>query len=136
MILQRFIRGKHTFALVFEGKVIGSLGVEEYNEAHYPEWEKLQGREIGYALSKEYWGRGLMPEAVQSVIAYLFRQEKLDFIIVGHFERNAQSRRVIEKCGFRYVKTCPYQTQRGNTESSREYVLFREEWENTKKPQK
>ena len=31
-ILNRFIEGRHVFALEHKGKVIGSLGVEKYNE--------------------------------------------------------------------------------------------------------
>ena len=87
-ILDHFIDGKHTFALECGGKVIGSLGVEEYNTKNYPELDNLCGREIGYVLSKEYWGKGLMTEAVKAVIRYLFENENLDFIICGHFEHN------------------------------------------------
>ena len=100
-ILSSFIQNKKTFALEYKGKVIGSLGIEKYTEELYPELDSLQGREIGYVLSKEYWGRGLMPEAAKAVIDWLFDEEKLDFILAGHFEWNRQSRSVIEKCGFR-----------------------------------
>lgn len=123
-ILSHFIANRRCFALEHEGKVIGSLGVEEYSEASYPELSALAGRELGYVLSKDYWGRGLMPEAVRAVIGYLFDAVGLDFILVGHFERNARSRRVIEKCGFTYVKTRPYETQYGTVEMSREYILY------------
>jgi ribosomal-protein-alanine N-acetyltransferase len=122
-ILAHFIRGNHVFALEYQGKVIGSLGIEKYNEAHYPELAPYQGREIGYVLSRDYWGRGLMPEAVQQVIQWLFEEEKLDFILVGHFDWNRQSQRVIEKCGFLYNKTLPYETQFGKQEKSVEYIL-------------
>ena len=124
-ILDMFIREKKTFALEYEGKVIGSLGVEEYMPERYPELDlgDQRGREIGYVLSKDYWGRGLMPEAVRAVIRWLFDDVGLDFIIVGHFTRNDRSRRVIEKCGFEYVKTIPFNTQDGRTEDSREYIL-------------
>ena len=37
-VLNSFIRGKKTFALDYAGKVIGSLGIEAYNEEHYPEF--------------------------------------------------------------------------------------------------
>ena len=125
-ILSSFIRHKKTFALEFEGRVIGSLGIEEYNEENYPELAKFQGREIGYVLSKDYWGRGLMPEAVRAVTKWLFDAEKLDFLLVGHFDWNAQSRRVIEKCGFRYIKTTTYETRYDTVETSVEYILWRE----------
>ena len=68
VLLSRFIEGKHVFALDYKGKVIGSLGIEEYSEENYPELDALQGREICYVLSKAYWGQGLMPEAVKAVI--------------------------------------------------------------------
>ena len=79
-ILSRFINGKNEFALEYQGKAIGSLGIGNYREDQYPELTALQGREIGYVLSKSYWGQGMMPEAVKAVIDWLFREEKLDFI--------------------------------------------------------
>lgn len=126
-ILTRFIEGKRVFALEYQGKVIGSLGIEQYHEKDYPELDSLRGREIGYVLSKAYWGNGLMPEAVSAVIRWLFRQEQLDFIIVGHFDHNHRSRRVIEKCGFRYNKTTKYTTRYHTVENSMEYILYRKE---------
>ncbi len=126
-ILDSFIKHKKTFALEYRGKVIGSLGIEEYSEENYPELDGLQGREIGYVLSKEHWGQGLMPEAVKAVIAWLFRQEMLDFIIVGHFDRNDRSRRVAEKCGFRYIKTTKFETRYDTVETSMEYILYHPE---------
>lgn len=127
-ILDHFISGKKTFALEYEGKVIGSIGIEEYSEKDYPELAELCGREIGYVLSKEYWGRALMPEAVRAVIEYLFKTVKLDFILVGHFDFNKQSARVIEKCGFHYIKTRPYETRYGKIEMSEESILYRNEY--------
>ncbi len=126
-ILGYFMEGKKTFAIEHKGKVIGSLGIEEYRESYYPELDPLQGREIGYVLSKAYWGQGLMPEAVKAVIQWLFHTENLDFIIIGHFERNSQSRRVIEKCGFRYNKTTQFETQQNTLENSMEYILYHPE---------
>ena len=126
-ILSHFIKGKHVFALEYQGKVIGSLGVEEYSEENYPELDKLKGREIGYVLSKTYWGQGLMPEAVNAVINWLFNEEKLHFIIVGHFDHNAQSKRVIEKCGFQYIKTTKFETRYDTVENSIEYILYHPE---------
>ncbi len=124
-ILAGFLEGKRTFALEHQGKVIGSLGIEQYNEDRYPQLNGLRGRQIGYVLSKDYWGRGLMPEAVRRVIRWLFDDRGLDFILVGHFERNGQSRRVIEKCGFTYVQTIEFRTRYEKPEQAREYILRR-----------
>ena len=124
-ILDSFIHHKKTFALELKenGKVVGSLGIEEHNQVEFDDPELL-GRELGYVLSKEYWGQGLMTEAVNAVIGYCFRVLHYDFLTCGHFARNDRSRRVIEKSGFRFLKECPYQTQYGTLESSRLYVLY------------
>ncbi len=126
-ILHMFMDEKKTFVLEYQGKAIGSLGIETYEERRYPELDlaEKRGREIGYVLSKDYWGRGLMTEAVKEAIRWLFDDVVLDFITVGHFTRNDRSRRVIEKCGFEYVKTIPFDTQDGRTEDSMEYILYR-----------
>ncbi len=123
-ILSHFIEGKKTFALEYQGKAIGSLGIEKYKEETYPELDPLQGREIGYVLSRDYWGQGLMPEAVNAVLEWLFNEEKLDFIMVAHFDWNNQSRRVIEKCGFQYIKTAPHDTRYNTVETCKEYILY------------
>ena len=69
-----------------------------------------------------------MPEAVEAVMDYLFGTVKLDFLLVGHFDWNRQSARVIEKCGFRYIKTVPYETRYGTVENSVESILYRSDY--------
>lgn len=103
-ILSMFIEGKETFALEYNGKVIGSIGIEQYDEDVIREFINKKGREIGYVLSKEYWGMGLMPEAVKAVIDYCFNEVGLDLLICCHFIDNNQSKRVQEKCGFKHYK--------------------------------
>lgn len=126
-ILNHFIENKKTFALQYGNKVIGSLGVESYKEDAFPELDQLRGRSIGYVLSKDYWGRGLMPEAVRAVITYLFKEEKLDFLIISHYAFNNQSKRVIEKCGLTYLKTIEMQTRYHTTEQTLAYILYNPE---------
>ncbi len=104
VILKRFIENKRTFAIEYNNKAIGSLGIEEYDEDKLPELKDLKAREIGYVLAKPYWGLGLMPEAVKRVIDYLFTELKLDVLVCGHYQFNNQSRRVQEKCGFKHYK--------------------------------
>lgn len=127
-ILTIFQKERKTFALELKsnGKVIGSLGLEKYNDAE-ADMGSLQGREVGYVLSRDYWGQGLMPEAVQAVIRYCFQTLNYDFLLCGHFERNDRSRRVIEKCGFSYMKNISYETQKGATEDTRLYCLMNED---------
>lgn len=132
-ILDMFISGKNIFALEYEGKVIGSLGIEKYPKEKFPELAELKCREIGYVLSKDYWGRGLMPEAVREVIRYLFEDLGLDAIFCGHFRRNVQSAKVQEKCGFKHYSTMDYQTRMGTVEEAEVNILYRKDWEDSRK---
>ncbi len=124
-ILEMFIKGKNEFALELREnhKVIGSLGLEKMSLSLGGEYDNLAGREIGYVLSKAYWGRGLMPEAVKAVIAYYFQNEKYDYLICSHSVTNNQSKRVIEKCGFQFVKESSRAMTNGEERLSLYYVL-------------
>ncbi|MCD7788347.1 MAG: GNAT family N-acetyltransferase [Firmicutes bacterium] len=118
-ILNMFINEDKVFALVYKenSRVIGSLGVEEYGmEDKLSEFDGLRGREIGYALSKDYWGHGIMPEAVTAVTEYLFSQMNLDFLLCGYFLFNARSKRVQEKCGFKPYRSVVMNTGTGTEE--------------------
>ena len=118
-ILEHFIAEDKTFAVCLKenGKVIGSLGVEKYGlEDKLSEFFSYKGREIGYVLSRDYWGRGLMPEAVKAVIDYLFDECGMDFLLCGHFDFNRQSARVQEKCGFRPYRKLVMDTAMGTKE--------------------
>ncbi len=118
-ILNMFVNEDKTFAIVYKAnnKVIGSLGVEKYgNEDKLTEFNQLLGREIGYVLSKDYWGLGLMPEAVHKLIDYLFNNLNVDFLTCGFYMFNSQSKRVQEKCGFKPYRKLTMETRLGTKE--------------------
>ena len=125
--VHKFVEEKKTFAIVYKenNKVIGSLGVEYYSaEDKLSEFFDYKGRSIGYVLSKDYWGRGLMPEAVRAVIDYLFNELDYDFLLCGHFDTNDRSRRVQEKCGFKPYRKLVFETKRGIPEPGVEMLLI------------
>ena len=79
-----------------EDHVIGNIAVVERDE-------RTCSYEIGYALGQAFWGRGIMPEALKAVIAYLFEGEKdLMRIIATHDVRNGKSGRVMQKAGMHF----------------------------------
>ena len=124
-ILDLFIQHKKTFAIELQEnrKVIGSLGLEPRDEDAGLE-KRLLGREIGYVLSRDYWGLGLMPEAVNAIISYCFRVLEYDYLTCGHFNHNHRSKRVVEKCGFTFLKNEITSTARGVDESGKLYVMY------------
>jgi len=123
-ILDMFIAERKTFALELKEnrKVIGSVGLEA-RDVELDIDRNRKGREIGYVLNKDYWGRGFMPEAVKAVIDYCFKELDFDWLTCGHFIWNDQSRRVVEKCGFRYVKDVIHHTRFGTEEPTKLYLL-------------
>lgn len=103
-VLNNFIASGTNYAIVYKenNKVIGSLGIT--NKLDISIYENSNQKEIGYVLSKDYWGQGLMVEAVKRVMAHLFDDLNIYAISLNHFDFNNQSKRVIEKCGFKFIK--------------------------------
>lgn len=55
-----------------------------------------------------------MSEALKAIIDYCFSTTEIDALTCGHFKSNIGSRRVIEKCGFQYVKDSVYEAKQMN----------------------
>lgn len=103
-ILNMFLNGDEIiFAVEFKenGKVIGSVGL--HRDPHRA--PTIASKMLGYVLSADYWGKGLMTETANAVIDFAFTDEKLDLLTCSHFSHNKRSKRVIEKCGFVYEGT-------------------------------
>ena len=109
------------------GTVIGSVGFVGNHPAG--EFTDCPDDEIGYALSPAFWGRGLMPEAVDAVLEYGFTELGLQRIWCGHYAGNWRSKRVMEKCGFRYqFSRTEFVKLVGETRQSYFYLLTKEGW--------
>lgn len=78
-------------------KMIGTCDFHTIN------WETATG-EIGYCLNRAYWGRGYVTKACQAVVKFGFDYLKLKTITISYEKGNTASQRVIEKCGFTYIK--------------------------------
>ena len=113
------------------GRVVGSAGFVGRHRAELPGPDN----EIGYALSPACWGRGLMPEAVEELLRFGFEDLGLAAIWCGHYDFNSQSRRVVEKCGFRYVCTDRIWVEAmGEERTELHYALTPEEWRARARP--
>lgn len=101
-IIKIFIENNDVYAIELksQSKVIGGIGLHKRTPDN--KLKELKQREIGYVLNLEYWGNGYIPEAVNCLIKYGFEEMNLDLIWCGHYDFNERSRRVNEKCGFRY----------------------------------
>ena len=84
-------------AIVYDGKLIGSISVEK----------KDDDAEIGYMLLNEYSNKGIGTEAVRQVCSIAFKILTLEQITANVFQPNIASIRVLLKNGFKYKGAIP-----------------------------
>ena len=111
-----------TFAIVFDEHVVGGVGL------------RVEGRaergELGYALAKQHWGKGLTVEAARAVVGWGFERYGVHKVIAYAALGNRQSWRVMEKLGMTREGV-----KRSHSKIGGEYVdwvaygVLREEWE-------
>lgn len=127
-VLENFMREKDVLAIWHkqDQKVIGSVGLHASWANEDPIYAAYRSKEIGYVLSKSYWGNGLMPEAVSVLIDFCFEKLDIDLLTCAHFTSNQRSRRVIEKVGFKYVRDGIYEAEQlKQSRAERCYILFK-----------
>jgi ribosomal-protein-alanine N-acetyltransferase len=83
------------WGITLKGKngVIGSCGFLNRVPQHYR-------TEIGFELSKSYWGQGIASEALKAVIKYGFEHLQLHRIEALIEPPNIQTQKLVEKLGF------------------------------------
>ena len=87
------------FAITLDDKAIGSIGVFRQQNIH------RQTAEMGYYIAEEYWGKGIMTDAVKQICEYVFKNSDILRIYAEPFAYNKGSCRVLEKAGFQYEGT-------------------------------
>lgn len=87
------------FAITVDDKVIGSISVFRQGNIH------RQTAELGYYIAEEYWGKGIMTEAVKQICEYVFAKSDIIRIYAEPFAYNTASCRVLEKADFVYEGT-------------------------------
>ncbi len=80
------------------GSVIGNISVVGFKEA-------AKAADIGYCMSRAYWGNGIMPEALKAVMDYLFDKVGLNRVAACHDSNNPKSGRVMDKAGMKLEGT-------------------------------
>lgn len=107
--------------LVFEkkncGKVIGIGSIKFKNNR--------QAYELEYSINNKFWNQGYATEASKALIKWANQNMGARKFFASHASGNLASARVLEKCGFSFLKNSHYQTF-DNTKkfSSRIYQLI------------
>lgn len=81
-----------------KGEALGAIGMNNYQPQH-------NRAEIGYWLLPEHWGRGIITEALEVMVAYLFREWRLHRIEAVVEAGNRNSSKVLVRAGFVYEGT-------------------------------
>jgi len=82
------------FVIDIEGKLAGAIGLE----MRYDIYQKAPL--LGYWLAEEFWGKGIMTEAVKLMTSYAFTNLDIVRLQAGILSNNPASMRVLEKAGF------------------------------------
>lgn len=101
-VIETVFTQPETYALVdkITGKPVGAISLMIGGASKLTTSDKEA--ELGYWLGRDYWGQGLVPEAIRKLLYHAFETLKLETVWCGYFEGNEQSRRAQVKCGFTY----------------------------------
>ncbi len=129
-VIRSVLSVPESYAVVLKeaGRPVGSIGlmVGGASNIGIPDTEG----EIGYWIGVPYWGQGLIPEATREIMRHGFEDLGLERMWCGYFDGNDKSRRVQEKCGFRYHHTAENVPCQIDGLRRTEYVtcITRDEW--------
>ena len=132
-IIHTILSAPETYAVVLKstGKPVGSIGLKIGTQSNIglPNDEC----EIGYWIGVPYWGQGMIPEAVRELQRHAFNALGMQKIWCGYFAGNIKSKRVQEKCGFKYQMTIEKVPSLLPDELRTEHIscITKEEWESS-----
>lgn len=104
-VIRDVLFANETYAVTIKNDdvAIGSIGLMIGDKSNLD--IGIDEAEIGYWIGVPYWGQGYIPEAVRELMRYAFDELGISTIWCGYFDGNEKSKRVNEKCGFRYHHT-------------------------------
>lgn len=80
--------------IIYKRKIIGSMGMHNWD--HY-----LKKAQLGYWISKEYEGQGIIYTCLLRFIDFLFERTQLHKLEILFMPDNIRSAKIAEKVGFR-----------------------------------
>ena len=87
------------YAITVDDRAVGSIGAFRQSNIH------RQTAELGYYLAEEYWGHGIMTNAILQICSRIFETTDILRIYAEPFSYNIGSCRALEKAGFTFEGT-------------------------------
>lgn len=84
----------HIFAIEVNEEVVGGIGIHLQTDI------MRKNVELGYWLSQDFWGHGIITKAIGQMIPFAFNTYDITRIYARPFGNNFASQRVLEKAGF------------------------------------
>lgn len=125
LMLENFLKNDQVYAIFYEREqlMIGHISI--YNDS---EAGRADTKELGFVLSPDYQNKGIMTEVIMKLLDHLF-SKGISFVYACCFQDNAASKRVIEKCGFRFEQEGEFFSESLNRSfASYEYVFSGAHW--------
>jgi ribosomal-protein-alanine N-acetyltransferase len=114
--------GEWGITLKENGKLVGAMGIASVDMDH----EKA---EIGYVLARPYWGKGIVPEAVERLLKFAYEEMGLNRIECWHFLPNENSGRVMQKVGMTFEGIARERYfVKGRYWDAGQYAILRKDW--------
>ena len=106
------------FSIYYQDKLVGRISYERFDDGR-------KMAEIGYWISKDVSGQGLMTLCCERLIKHIFEDTIYETILIEADARNLASRRIPEKLGFEFLGVVEFATHeegRGFVDKAR-YLL-------------
>lgn len=130
-IIRNVLSGAEAYAICLksDNRAIGAIELKL--NGHTDMTDRDDECELGYWIGKPFWGQGMVPEAAREMLRHAFEDMGMRKVWCGYYDGNEKSRRVQEKCGFRYQWTTedvdvPLMHEKRTGHVS---CITREEWE-------
>lgn len=118
----------YRWLIEYENKAIGSIDVVRMSD-------RDEVAEIGYCIGYDYWNKGIMTEAVNAVIDYVFREVQVNKVCISHAVKNPASGLVAKKCGLTLegIKRQDFKAMDGEFHDIAIYSILKDEWNRKKR---
>lgn len=93
-IIKKMIKQNNVYGLFYDDKLIGTIDITLNKGKYY----------LGYALGKDFWGKGLMSEAAVAILLDFFSENKDRNLYARTFYYNLRSQNLLKKLGFNFKK--------------------------------
>jgi ribosomal-protein-serine acetyltransferase len=90
------VTGEHGFSIRYKGKLAGAIGIRGFGSPN-------RAATIGYWLSQDLQGHGIMTRCVAALIKLSFESYNLNQVVIRAAPANTRSRAIPERLGFKQV---------------------------------